>query len=100
MASVWDETLNGFRTFVKDLKENGVKEGVEYILSLTTFDTQIETPLVGKPIAEVDEDILSKYGPRAATALLDAVGMTIENTDKNRHGAEKIICVIVTDGQE
>jgi len=100
MQSVWDETLNGFKVFVNELREKGEKDGVEYLLSLTVFDTQIDTPLIAQPIWDVDTDILQKHGPRGSTALYDAVGQTIKNTDDNRHGAEKIIVVIATDGQE
>lgn len=100
MQSVWDETLNGFKQFVKELRDNAAKDGVEYLFSLTTFDTTIDTPLKAVPIADVDVDILAKFGPRGSTALYDAVGATITNTEDDRHGAAKIIVVVVTDGQE
>lgn len=98
--NMWDETLNGFKCFINDLREKGAADGIDYLFSLTTFDTLIDTPCIGRPIDKVDENLLSKFGPRGNTALYDAVGQTIENTDKNRHGAQKIICVIVTDGHE
>lgn len=100
MASCWDETRSGFRKFVEDLREKGSQDGVEYLFSLTTFDTLVETPILAKPIADVDVAELAKHGPRGATALYDAVGATIENTSANDRGAEKIVCVVVTDGQE
>ena len=53
MASVWNETLNGFKTYVTDLQKDQLKDNeVEYLFSLTTFDTQIETPYLGVPIAK------------------------------------------------
>lgn len=100
MASCWEETLSGFRKFVEDMREKGPKDGVEYLFSLTTFDTLVDTPLVAVPIADVDTNVLAEHGPRAGTALYDAVGATIENTSANDRGAEKIICVVVTDGHE
>lgn len=100
MQSVWQETLSGFKKFVEDLRDGGEKDSIEYIFSLTTFDTLIETPIIAKPIKEVNVDALKAFGPRGSTALYDAVGATITNTENDRHGAEKIICVIVTDGQE
>lgn len=100
MQSVWDETLNGFCSFVKDLKEKGEKDRVEYLFSLTTFDTLIDMPYKSVPISQVDEGMLKKHGPRGSTALYDAVGSTIQQTEANRNGAEKVIVVIVTDGQE
>lgn len=39
-------------------------------------------------------------GPRGSTALYDATGSTIKAVEDNRYGAEKIIVVICTDGQE
>lgn len=100
MASVWSETLSGFKAFVTKLREDGKKDGVEYLFSLTTFDTLVETPLIAVPIDKVDPDVLAQHGPRGCTALYDAVGATIQNTEADHRGAEKIIVVVVTDGQE
>jgi uncharacterized protein YegL len=100
MQSVWEETLSGFKKFVQDLRAGAANHGVEYLFSLTTFDTLVETPVAIQPIASVDVDVLAQHGPRGSTALYDAVGSTIQNTHANRHGADKIIVVIVTDGHE
>jgi uncharacterized protein YegL len=100
MASAWEETLSGYRAFVDDLRQKSYGTDVEYLFSLTTFDTLVETPIVAARIGEVDVDELKKHGPRGMTALYDAVGITIKNTEDNPQGAEKIIVVIVTDGQE
>lgn len=100
MQSVWTETLSGFRKFVEDLRASALKDGVEYLFSLTTFDTRVETPIAIQPIENVDVDVLAQHGPRGSTALYDAVGSTIQNTQANRHGADKIIVVIATDGHE
>lgn len=100
MGDVWKETLNGYRQFVKELKEKGAKDGIEYRFTLTTFDTIIDTPVRAQPIAEVSEESLMPHPPRGATALYDAVGATIQATDESRDGAEKVVVVIVTDGHE
>lgn len=102
MQSCWDETLNGFKKYVNDLKADQKKDNeVEYLFSLTTFDTQIETPYLGVPIDKVDVDILHKYGPRGSTALYDAVGKTLQTHDDDKSITfDKAIVIIVTDGQE
>lgn len=102
MASCWTETLNGFKTYVKDLVADQKKDNeVEYLFSLTTFDTQIETPYMGSAIDKVDVDILHKYSPRGSTALYDAVGKTLQAIDDDKSITfDKAIVVIVTDGQE
>lgn len=102
MSTVWNETLNGFNKYVEDMKADQAKDNeVEYLLSLTTFDTVIETPLVGKPINEVDGRILAHHGPRGSTALYDAVGKTLQAHDDDKNLTfDKAIVIIVTDGQE
>ena len=100
MASVWQETVNGFKTFIKDLKEKGEQDGVDHTFSLTVFDTLIETPFLAVPIDKVPEDALVKHGPRGSTALYDAAGKTLDAISQSSHGADKIIVAIVTDGQE
>ena len=98
MQAVWEETLSGFKKFVQDLRAGAANNGVEYLFSLTTFDTLVETPVAIQPIGSVDVDVLAQHGPRGSTALYDAVGSAIQNTHANRHGADKVIVVIVTDG--
>lgn len=101
MQDGWEEALSGFKEFVRNLQQDSEKDKtVEYLFSLTTFDTVVDTPIIAKAIADVPLDALVKFGPRGYTALYDAVGTTIKNTEDNSHGADKIIVVIVTDGQE
>ena len=102
MNSVWQETLNGFKTYVEGLQGDQKKDNeVEYLFSLTTFDTEIDTPYLGVPIGNVKGDELAMYGPRAATALYDAVGKTLQALDDDKSITfDKAIVVIVTDGQE
>ena len=97
MSTVWEETLSGFKNFIKDLKKKGKEDNIEYLFTLTTFDTRIEMPVKELPIDQVSENELAKHEPRAATALYDAVGKTLEATKTE---ADKYICVIVTDGEE
>lgn len=102
MQSVWEETLNGFKTYVESMQEDQKKDNeVEYLFSLTTFDTLIETPYVGKAINDVEGSELGKHGPRGMTALYDAVGKTLQAIDDDKNLTfDKAIVLIVTDGEE
>ena len=102
MQDVWDETFNGFKTYVKDMVADQQKDSeVEYLFSLTTFDTVIDTPYLGKRMTDVDPEILKQYGPRGGTALYDAVGKTLQAHDEDKNITfDKAIVVIVTDGHE
>ncbi len=102
MSNVWEETLSGFKTYVEGLQADQLKDNeIEYLFSLTTFDTQIETPHIGTAIASVDGAILKQHGPRGGTALYDAVGKTLQAIDDDKNLTfDKAIVVIVTDGEE
>jgi hypothetical protein len=102
MRSAWHETLSGFETYVSDLQKDQAKDSeVEYLFSLTTFDTQIDTPYVAVPLAQVDGTRLMHFGPRGLTALYDGVGVTLQKLDEDKGlSFDKAIVVIVTDGEE
>lgn len=100
MQATWDETLNGFKVFVENLKKGAVEDNIDYLFSLTTFDTLIECPVAATEIGSVDTGALASHGPRGMTALYDAVGATLKKTEDNGIKADKYIVVIVTDGHE
>jgi uncharacterized protein YegL len=102
MACVWEETLSGFKKYVEDMQADQNKDDqVSYLFSLTTFDTQIDKPYLGVPIAKVDGGKLKEFGPRGSTALYDAVGKTLQAIDDDKNLTfDKAIVVIVTDGEE
>lgn len=75
-------------------------------LTLIQFDDAYEVPVSAKPIQDVPQLTAATYTPRGSTALLDAIGRTIKETDRRitalpdpeRPG--KVILAIFTDGEE
>jgi hypothetical protein len=75
-------------------------------LTLIQFDDAYEVPVASVPIQDVPQLTAATYTPRGSTALLDAIGRTIKETDR-RIGAlpdvekpGKVIFAIFTDGLE
>jgi hypothetical protein len=75
-------------------------------LTLVQFDDAYEVPVAAKPIQDVPQLTAATYTPRGSTALLDAIGRTIKETDRRINALTdadkpgKVILAIFTDGEE
>ena len=102
MSSVVNETIGGFNSF---LNEQKTVEGYA-IISLIQFDHEFEIVYDAIPLQEAQALSKRNYVPRGTTALLDAIGKTIELTRKSSKNSvqlqtkPRIIFVIITDGHE
>lgn len=103
MASVVPGTIEGWNAFIDEQRNQPGKA----LLSLTLFDTEFETRYVAAPLATVPKmDRLgeNRYDTRGGTALFDAVGTTIKGTEawlaNHLDFKGKVVCVILTDGEE
>lgn len=99
MSSIKSDTEGGFNTFVADQK---ALPG-EATISLTEFDDRIELTWDTLPIQDAP---VYNLEPRGWTALLDAIGITINRLGQKLAAMdeadrpEKVVIVIVTDGEE
>ena len=75
-------------------------------LTLIQFDDAYEVPVASMPIQEVPQLTAATYTPRGSTALFDAIGRTIKETDRRISALPatdkpgKVILAIFTDGEE
>ena len=103
MGTVRLDTIGGFNTFVSDQKLNAVGE---IKLSLIQFDDQYEVVYNGKQITDVPPLTEETFVPRGMTALLDAVGKSINAVGDRLAKTPEVerpslvVFVILTDGQE
>ncbi len=102
MAPMQEPAVAAFNDFIKtQLDVPGQAR-----LTLVQFDDHYETPIFALPLAEVPQLTAATYTPRGSTALLDAIGRTIKETDARLQAqpeAErpgKVILAIFTDGEE
>jgi hypothetical protein len=102
MESIRDDTIGGINTFLKDQKAD--PENVLY--TYAQFDNVYEVVHDTIPISDAPLLDRSTFVPRSMTALLDAMGKTINRVSSyvaaqpDNEKPEKIILVIVTDGLE
>lgn len=102
MISIQDEAIQAFNTFL-DEQKNVVGECA---ITYTQFNTHYDVVHDGIPLQRMRHLNHSTFQPSGMTALLDAVGRTVD-TVKERLGKtpenekpENVILVILTDGEE
>jgi uncharacterized protein YegL len=102
MQSTRDDAMQGFNALVEDQKT----AAGEAWLSLVQFDDQYEVNYTETPIQAAPALTPATYLPRGSTALLDAIGRTIDaighrlSARPEGDRPDKVIVVIITDGQE
>jgi uncharacterized protein YegL len=97
MASKSTDVIEGFNAYLKGLEE---ENEVDYAFSLTLFDTNVIHRDVGIPISKVERLSPASYRPGGNTALNDAIGTTVRKVEADRQAADKVVTVIMTDGEE
>jgi len=102
MQKLVNETISGFNNFLSEQQKLPGKA----VLTLVQFDDQYQINYDGVDINDVKPLNTATYVPRGWTALLDAVGKTVNTVgerlaktpEENRPG--KVVFLIVTDGEE
>ena len=94
MCNSVEDTIGGFNSYLKRGKDKNSNVRVTTIL----FDNGYDVLYTRKPIGEVKELTENEYFVRGSTALLDAIGRTINTLD--REIDNKVLFVIITDGYE
>jgi uncharacterized protein YegL len=102
MESIRTDAIGGFNAFLAEQQ----KLPGDAKLTLVLFDHEYILHLDGVPLQDVQPLDETTYVPRGTTALLDAIGRTVDDVGK-RLGATpederpgKVIVVILTDGLE
>ena len=99
MHSIKNDAIGGFNTFIEEQKKLEGKANV----SLVLFNTEYSPVYYNKPLNEVESLNEKTFQPVGGTALLDAIGRTL-NELMTKEGSEiapdKYLVVILTDGEE
>ncbi|MCR5564932.1 MAG: VWA domain-containing protein [Gammaproteobacteria bacterium] len=102
MSGLTQDTIGGFNSLIEKQK----KEEGEAIVTLAVFNNEVYSIFDRIPIKDVKKLTEKDYCPQGCTALLDAVGFTINHIDakhlelKDEFLPEKVMMVITTDGME
>lgn len=102
MQSIKTDAIGGFNAFLEEQKKVEGSANMTVIL----FDSYVHTLVDGKDIQEVEGLTEQTFVPSGMTALLDAIGVGIDNLSKRLSETEEdskpenVIFAIMTDGHE
>lgn len=94
-----NDTIGGFNSYLKKEKEDPEKDS---IVSLYIFDDEVEKVFESVNIENVKDLTDKEYVAGGSTALFDAIGKAIANTEKvnNYLKVQGTLFIIITDGYE
>jgi len=102
MYSTRSDTIGGFNTLLEEQR----KLGKNIKVSLVLFNERYDLVYNGCDIANVSKFSDASYVPAGSTALLDAIGRTIDSVNTRidatpkKQQPKKVIMAIITDGLE
>lgn len=99
MGSIASKVISGYNEFLNDQK----KQPGEAKLTYTQFNEGYEVVYAGIEIAAAPELTRQTFVPMGNTALLDAIGKTLNDQGKriaDEKWADLVIVYIITDGEE
>jgi hypothetical protein len=102
MAQCWSAAIEGLNGYINCQRQ---LPG-ECTVSLFLFDDRYETAFVGVPIHDVEHIPQHKYPPRGCTALIGALGKTIDELGsrlsamKPEERPSQVLLITITDGKE
>jgi hypothetical protein len=106
MSSCRETTIDGFNKQIDTIKQLQ-KEFSEqsFLMSLTIFDDSVENIFKNINLSVFEKLTSNLYQPNGCTALLDAIGMSInqiriENETQIINDEMSVVMVILTDGME
>ena len=92
MSGTEDDTIGGYNSYINSQRNNNVN------VTTILFDDKYEVLTRNTPISQIKKLTKEEYYTRGCTALLDAIGKTIDYMDELNKN--KVIFIITTDGYE
>jgi uncharacterized protein YegL len=102
MESCRDATISGFNEYVEHIRKTASEEGLDARITLTVFNHDVLVKHFAAPLAKLHRINRQTYVPDGNTAMLDAVGTTIDmlREDVKPSDDTTFLVCIVSDGYE
>lgn len=104
MLGLTDAVIKQYNRQAQDVSQQAEQTGQKTLLSLYTFSDAADQPiLVEAPLDLVDLRPLTRktYAPAGGTAMLDSIGLTVEQLSQFERGRnDSFLVIVITDGEE
>lgn len=102
MAGLADDVRGGHNAYLDKLAATAQETGEDVRITLATFNTAVTIIDNAVPVAQATRLDMSNYLPDNGTALLDAIGNTLQvfRTNTTIQPGDKVFVYIQTDGKE
>tara|TARA_B100001287_G_scaffold211448_1_gene180287 strand:- start:1692 stop:2351 length:660 start_codon:yes stop_codon:yes gene_type:complete len=106
MVGMEQQAIAGFNTQLEKIQDLEKKmPDQKFLCSLTFFNSEVHDLLKNEPVKEIELLNYNNYRPGGSTALLDAVGGSIDRIEKQftaelQNDEMSVVMVIITDGYE
>ena len=106
MEGMEQETIEGFNTQLEKIQElEKQMPEQKFLCSLTFFNSTVHDLIINEPVKQIELLNNNNYRPGGMTALLDAVGGSIDGIEKQfieslKNDEMSVVMVIITDGYE
>jgi hypothetical protein len=102
MDSILRPTINGYNQYIQEQRN---LDNLDATATLIQFDNQYEVHYADLDIRQVPDLTMRTFIPRGATALTDALGLTIADTAEEwlnleENSRPRVLIILQTDGQE
>jgi len=91
------QVLNSVNKFISEQKSVKNDNAKIYLL---TFNSTVKTVYSGISLEDLPLFTEDNYKPSGFTALYDAIAEGVSQVEKNKTNNQRVICVIITDGEE
>ncbi|HZU14497.1 MAG TPA: vWA domain-containing protein [Chloroflexota bacterium] len=100
METCRQATISGFNEYVGEIRRTAEREEVPTRVTLTTFNGDVTVHYVDEPLARLKRLSYRTYVPGGNTAMLDAVGETIDRLQPLDAEDDTFLVCVISDGLE
>lgn len=102
MEACRESTISGFNEYASGVRTTAAAENMETTLTLTVFNEGVEMQSFLEPVSNLADLTWETYQPNGSTAMLDAVGVTIDRLARTLADRphERVLVCIISDGEE